>query len=906
MERELMTTASRSPGCHSGLSRTALSEAGGEQVATPTRIQRPHTVGCVRLGRWQEVICAAVMVLIVGSAQAATVRLGAAGGDARIDLNWTSNEPITSVQVYRDTDANPSGRQRIAILRGNARSYTDTAVGNGQQYWYWIKYTDAARNVGNSNAGSATPTATGPMPENGGATCSGAVSAKLPLAIQGAGDHCLVTTGSIRTINSWKTERVEINGESFTNRWSNRMPMKVDGKYYVRYVGKYPWSHLEVSGSGGADGGTQPIAVTGITVMPTRVSLNTGATASLSAIVQPANASDKSVSWRSSNTAIATVNAAGVATGIAAGSATITVTTADGGRTASSKVTVTQSDQATPVTGVAVMPTAGNVVVGGSISLSATVQPGNASNKAVSWSSSNTGVATVNAAGVVTGIAAGIANITVRTADKSRTASSMVTVAKQDTPPIDGQGDPYTWPGYAPDLNYDFRQDFANIDPGKFTVYKGCSDNQIAGVKTSGWFAFIWGHNRNPSITDADVDRVLKNLNEDMAFARDKMGWPPDRLSQEGHFSNVYLFGSGLCTDNASSTEKGGWQSGINGYPMVLLSYYPVVTPGERGGITHEAIHATLATMGNKAAWFNEGGNTWLQMNMEAARTSGYGVGFLDGAPFLAPHMPIENYSGWLQDGSFGGPNAEGVNQYRNGQQISTWREYLGGNQYNSAFAHFLAVHVSPGANAWIWKNGKSNGVLASLAEGLGEDQVRHLIMEYRARQAMVDFGPWSNAFKGPINDNWGRRVGAERINGGILQEVAPYRLGFYADTTRQGDTLVPSADTLPGWSGANQIPLQTNGTTVRVDFQPIGQNMRLQLAYRAQDGSAVYSQPVEKGEVSLNLSKTPKNGVVVAIVSNTDYQYQGDETRKRKYDYRIRLLEGISGSASTTEKHYQ
>jgi len=391
-----------------------------------------------------------------------------------------------------------------------------------------------------------------------------------------------------------------------------------------------------------------------------------------------------------------------------------------------------------------------------------------------------------------------------------------------------------------------------------------------------------------------------------MAYARDVMGWPPDKLPQQGYYSNVYLFGSGLCTDSASNTEKGGWQSGINGYPMVLLSYYPVVTPGERGGITHEAIHTIMATLGNKAAWFNEGGNTWLQMNMEASRTGTYGVGFLDGAPFLAPHMPIENYSGWLQDGSFGGPNAEGVNQTRNGQQISTWRDYLGGHQYNSVFSHFLSLYVSKGANAWIWKNGSENHILASLAGGLGAEQTQHLIMEYRARQAMLDFGPWTNAFKSPINGNWGRTIGAEEIDGGILQEPEAHRLTFYADTTLDNDILTPKTDTLPGWSGANQVPLNVSGDKVRVSFEPFADNMRMQLAYRAEDGSTVYSQPVENGEACLNLDKAPKNGVVVAVVSNVDYLYTGEETRTRKHDYRLHLEEGVTGTASLYEKHFE
>jgi hypothetical protein len=494
----------------------------------------------------------------------------------------------------------------------------------------------------------------------------------------------------------------------------------------------------------------------------------------------------------------------------------------------------------------------------------------------------------------------------VSTGGSSSSSSSSVGSSSSSSSSGVEQCDAYSWPDYTPDLNYDFRQDFANIDPSQFQVYKGCDDSQIAGIKTSGWFAFIWGHNRNPSITDADIDRVLANLNEDMAYARDQMGWPPDKLNQQGYFSNVYLYGSGLCTDSASNTEMGGWQSGINGYPMVLLSYYPVVTPSERGGITHEAIHTIMATMGNKAAWFNEGGNTWLQMNMEASRTGSYGVGFLDAAPFLAPHMPIENYSGWLQDGSFGGPNAEGVNQTSNGQQISTWRDYLGGHQYNSVFSHFLSLHVSTGSNAWIWKNGPDNHILASLAAGLGDDQIRHMIMEYRARQAMLDFGPWTDAFKVPINNNWARTIGAEEITGGILQEPEPHQLTFYAATSQSGDMLVPSANTLPGWSGANQIPLQTNGNRVRVNFEPFAQNMRLQLAYKASDGSTVYSQPVESGEACLNLDKAPKNSVVVAVVSNVDHLYTGEDTRTRKHDYRVHLVEGVSGTASLYTKHYE
>lgn len=487
-----------------------------------------------------------------------------------------------------------------------------------------------------------------------------------------------------------------------------------------------------------------------------------------------------------------------------------------------------------------------------------------------------------------------------------RSSSPAVSSSSSSSTPSVAQCSAYEWPKYEPDLNYDFRTDFGQVDTSKFKVYNGCPANTIAGVKTKGRFAFIWGHNRNPSITDADIDRVLTNLNEDADYIHNVMGWPVDKLQAEGYFSNIYLFGSGLCTDSAANTERGGWQSGINGYPMVLLSYYPVVTPSERGGITHEFIHTIMATRGNKAAWFNEGGNTWLQMNLEASRTGNYGVGFLDATSFLAPHMPIENYSGWLQDGTFGGPNAVGVDRRVNGQQISTWREYLGGNQYNAAFPHFLGVHVSKGANAWIWAKGAQNHILRSLAGGVGEEQTQRMIMEFRARQAMVDFGPWSNAFKVPINNNWGRTINAEPTAGGILQDPGAHRLTFYSATAQEGTTLIPSTTTLPGWSGANQIPLKVTGNKVRMNFQPIGQNMRMQLAYRAADGTAVYSKPVTSGEACLDLTKAPKNAVVVAVVSNVDHLYNGEETRTRKHDYRLQLLEGVTGTAPLYDKHYQ
>lgn len=97
---------------------------------------------------------------------AAMVTLQATAGDGKVDLSWTVSGDVRYLQIYRDTDSDAHGRSRKAILSGDKRSYTDSAVVNGQTYWYWVKYTDSNNRSGNSNASSAMP-----MPKTSGGNC---------------------------------------------------------------------------------------------------------------------------------------------------------------------------------------------------------------------------------------------------------------------------------------------------------------------------------------------------------------------------------------------------------------------------------------------------------------------------------------------------------------------------------------------------------------------------------------------------------------------------------------------------------------------------------------------------------------------------------------------------------------
>ena len=93
------------------------------------------------------------------------------------------------------------------------------------------------------------------------------------------------------------------------------------------------------------------VPVTGITITPAELSMPAGGTQQLAAVITPANATDKNITWSSDDETIATVDANGVVTAAAPGSATITVTTADGGKTATCAVTVSASPQPAPPSG---------------------------------------------------------------------------------------------------------------------------------------------------------------------------------------------------------------------------------------------------------------------------------------------------------------------------------------------------------------------------------------------------------------------------------------------------------------------------------------------------------------------------------------------------------------------------
>ena len=168
------------------------------------------------------------------------------------------------------------------------------------------------------------------------------------------------------------------------------------------------------------------IHATGVSLNKTSSGLVMGSTLTLTATVAPANAANTAVTWSSDNQLVATV-AAGVVPPVSTGTANIKVTTADGGFTASCAVTVTAATVS--VTGVSLNKATATIAFPGTLQLTATVVPANATNTAVTWTSGTPANATVNSAGLVTAVKEGSSIITVTTADGSKTATCTVTVS---------------------------------------------------------------------------------------------------------------------------------------------------------------------------------------------------------------------------------------------------------------------------------------------------------------------------------------------------------------------------------------------------------------------------------------------------------------------------------------------
>ncbi len=178
------------------------------------------------------------------SAASGAINLSAIAGSGSISLSW-SPAAITlgSQEVYRDTDADPKGRVRIASLASSARSYTDSTAVRGTTYYYWIKNTTSGT-VTNSNAASATIGAVSSSSSSSAASSSSSSSASGAPALSGSGDY---PSGFSKCADAGKTCSV--------SKGTGWVAFGRKGKWVAKHVGVGKSISCSVSAFGSDPGG---------------------------------------------------------------------------------------------------------------------------------------------------------------------------------------------------------------------------------------------------------------------------------------------------------------------------------------------------------------------------------------------------------------------------------------------------------------------------------------------------------------------------------------------------------------------------------------------------------------------------------------------------------------------------
>ncbi len=252
--------------------------------------------------------------------------------------------------------------------------------------------------------------------------------------------------GLVGTVGSWNSGKVGITNSFFDNISSTSTDKGTyvsteDMKKQSTYTGwdfDSTWSITSTKNDGYPqlqlfpDDISSVIAVKGVSLNKTTLKLAIDNEETLTALIDPAKATNPKVTWKSSDNTVATVTSEGKVKGIAAGTATITVTTEDGNKTAKCVVTVSDSTS-TGTTAIALNKPSLSLAVGKDETLTVTFTPTDTTDKEIKWSSSDTTTATVNNSGKVTAVKAGTATITVAlVSDDTIKAECVVTVTEEE------------------------------------------------------------------------------------------------------------------------------------------------------------------------------------------------------------------------------------------------------------------------------------------------------------------------------------------------------------------------------------------------------------------------------------------------------------------------------------------
>lgn len=405
-----------------------------------------------------------------------------------------------------------------------------------------------------------------------------------------------------------------VNGAANTVTWSSESPTvaAVSASGVVSAVAPGSAVVRATSSFNNAVSGTAIITVQArrtLTVSPATVTMGSGQTAALTFSMQIEAGLPTTVTWRTSAATVATVSAAGVVSGVALGSATITaVSTYDTTLTASASVNVVPV-----VRSVSVTPTTASVFIAASQQLTATVNADAGVAQTLTWRSANAAVATVSATGLVTAVGLGSTTITaLSTVDTLRRAVATITVPARPVGISITQRNVSINPGTTLPLTA-----VVTADPGVSTVVNWSSSNSAAAtVNAQGVLTGVASGTALITATAA-ADVSKRDTVTVSVVPRLAATWTPSRLG-----GALYEDIVGLATIDATSAFAVNSVGDI--YRWNGTAWQPNAT-GASLGTTFYAIHGTSATniiaVGANGVVVRWNGTTWNAMASGTTRS---------------------------------------------------------------------------------------------------------------------------------------------------------------------------------------------------------------------------------------------------------------------------------------------
>jgi hypothetical protein len=420
-------------------------------------------------------------------------------------------------------------------------------------------------------------------------------------------------------------------------------------------------------------------------------------------------------------------------------------------------------------------------------------------------------------------------------------------------------------------------------------------------ITNNGYVAMLIGPNRPSCLTDTVANRDLTDLNAALKHIIELVGFPAFPPWKNGHYMNWVILNSGI--PGATLPNEGGYQGNRWGHMTFESTQENPCTwdTYNSGAALHETIHALqseLRKFNNRGSgWIHEAHNTYMGTMREKLAFNRYTMGYGAAGVLQAPHVPIESM-GLLNDDTIGGPADQGAEG----------KSYVGGvyGVYRYGLEiFFMSLQLSMGRGFvnCLWMEAPDNNqesVFKVLEGYAGVDGVANAIMTFGTRNALLDFGEWTQTMRDLMRSRW------QSLNNNWF---------YVFDTPDGSGWMSPPTKQLPHHEGRNNIPirLDSGATEVVVELEPDAsgsdgtpEKLLAQLVYRTPGDEPVYGARFSSGTGRVSVPNGARNDLVTLVIAvvnpfdagnNSQYGYNLNE----HFGYRVRSVSGGSLAPTST-----